>query len=105
MASAEIIPFQACGPVKRQSTGFVRIHRTRRMPRVHRTGAVIFAEPARAVADAARQFSSLDDVRSVVAEAVQKRALLPRRLAQDGRQARPPAQARHLPAQHRAQPG
>jgi hypothetical protein len=60
--------------VKRQSTGFVRIHRTRRMPRVYRTGVVDFADPARAVADAARQFSSLDDVRSVVAEAVQKRA-------------------------------
>jgi hypothetical protein len=60
--------------VKRQSTGFVRIHRTRRMPRVFRTGAIIFAEPARAVADAARLFTSLDDVRSVVAEAVQKQA-------------------------------
>jgi hypothetical protein len=60
--------------VKRQSTGFVRIHRTRRMPQVYRTGVIIFAEPARAVADAARQFTSLDDVRSVIAEAVQKRA-------------------------------
>jgi hypothetical protein len=60
--------------VKRQSTGFVRIHRTRRMPRVHRAGPVDFAVAARAVADAARHFASLDDVRSVVAEAVQKRA-------------------------------
>ena len=60
--------------VKRQSVGFVRVHRTRRMPRVFRTGAIIFAEPARAVADAARLFTSLDDVRSLVAEAVQKQA-------------------------------
>jgi hypothetical protein len=60
--------------VKRQSTGFVRIHRTRRMPLVHRTGAIAFATSARAVADAARQFTSLDDVRAVVAEAVQRRA-------------------------------
>jgi hypothetical protein len=59
---------------RRQSTGFVRIHRTRRMPLVYRTGAIVFASPARAVADAARQFTSLDDVRSVVAEAVQKRS-------------------------------
>jgi hypothetical protein len=60
--------------VKRQSVGFVRVHRTRRMPRVFRTGAIIFAEPTRAVADAARLFTSLDDVRSLVAEAVQKQA-------------------------------
>jgi hypothetical protein len=59
--------------VKRQSTGFVQIHRTRRMPRFHATGAIRFAVTARAVADAARGFTSLDDVRAVVAEAVQKR--------------------------------
>lgn len=60
--------------VRRQSTGFTRIHRTRRMPAFYTTGAVRFARVARTVADAARQFASLDDVRSVVAEAVQKRA-------------------------------
>ena len=65
-----LIPWAA----KRQSTGFVRIHRTRRMPRVHRIGPIVFAAPARAVADTARHFTSLDDVRAVVAEAVQKRA-------------------------------
>jgi hypothetical protein len=59
--------------VKRQSIGFVRIHRTRRMPGCYTTGSVRFVRVARAVADAARQFASLDDVRSVVAEAVQKR--------------------------------
>jgi hypothetical protein len=60
--------------IKRQSTGFVRIHRTRRLPGFYAAGAVRFARVARAVADAARQFASLDDVRTVVAEAVQKGA-------------------------------
>jgi hypothetical protein len=60
--------------VQRQSNGFVRIHRTKRLPRVHRVGILRFAAPARAVADAARLSTSLDDVKSVVAEAIQKQA-------------------------------
>ena len=60
--------------VRRQSIGFVRTHRTRHMPRYYRTGPIRFAAPARAVADAARGFSSLNDVRTVVSEAVQKQA-------------------------------
>jgi hypothetical protein len=60
--------------VKRQSTDFVRIHRTRRVPGFYRRGPIRFARAARAVADAARQFTTLDDVRAVVAEAVQKQA-------------------------------
>jgi hypothetical protein len=60
--------------VKRQNTEFIRIHRTRRMPAFYTTGAVRFARVARAAADTARQFAALDDVRAVVAEAVQKRA-------------------------------
>jgi hypothetical protein len=60
--------------VKRQSTSFARIHRTRRMPSCYRTGPIRFARPARAVADAAHGFTALDDVRAVVAEAVQKQA-------------------------------
>jgi hypothetical protein len=60
--------------VNRQSTQFVRIHRTRRMPGFYTSGAVRFSGVARAVADAAREFASLDDVRTAVAEAVQKRA-------------------------------
>ncbi|HEX3513218.1 MAG TPA: hypothetical protein VHT26_04360 [Trebonia sp.] len=60
--------------VKRQSISFVRTHRTTRMPNTYRTGVVRFAGPARAVADAARLFTSLDDVKAVVAEAIQKRA-------------------------------
>lgn len=60
--------------VKRQSIAFVRVHRTRRMPEFCATGPIRFVEAARAVADAARQFTALDDVRAVVAEAVQRRA-------------------------------
>ncbi len=60
--------------IKRQSIGFVRIHRTQRMPAFYRTGPIRFARAARAVADAARGFTALDDVRAVVAEAVQKQA-------------------------------
>jgi hypothetical protein len=59
---------------KRQSTGFVRIERTRRMPGFYTTGPIRFARVGRAVADAARAFTTLDDVRAVVAEAVQRRA-------------------------------
>ena len=59
---------------RRQSTGFVRIHRSRRMPRAYRNGTIRYAAPARAVADAARLLPSLDDARAVVAEAIQKQA-------------------------------
>jgi hypothetical protein len=54
-----------------QSREFVRVHRTRHMPRsVYRTDLVRFTEPARAVADAARFFTRFDDVRAVVSEAL-----------------------------------
>jgi hypothetical protein len=58
--------------VKRQSLGYVRIHRTRRMPVPHRAGAIRFAPAARAVADASHWLSNLGDVRALIAEAVQK---------------------------------
>jgi hypothetical protein len=59
---------------RRQSVAFVRIHRTRRLPRVYRSGAVRYAAPARSVTDAAQLLTSVDDVRAVVAEAIQKQA-------------------------------
>jgi hypothetical protein len=60
---------------KRQSTGFVRVHRTTRMPeRLYVTGKIRFAKVPRAVADAARSLTRFDDVRRVVCEAVQRRA-------------------------------
>ena len=70
----DVIDILVPAAVKRQSTGFVRLHRTRRAPRVYRAGAIRFCHAARAVADSARVLNSLDDVKSVVAEAVQKRA-------------------------------
>jgi len=57
---------------RRQNVGFVRMHRTRQLPRVRRVGPIRYAEPARAVADASQVLSSVDDVRAVVAEAIQK---------------------------------
>lgn len=61
--------------VRRLSTEFVRLRHTQRMPKTWlATGPVRFAEVPRAVADTARQLSSLEDVRSVVYQAVQQRA-------------------------------
>jgi hypothetical protein len=61
--------------LKRQSVGFVRVHRTRLMPeRIYVTGQIRFTKPARAVADAARTLIRFDDVRQVVCDAVQRRA-------------------------------
>ncbi len=57
---------------QRSSTGFVRIHRTSRLPaRISASGPLRLALTARAVADTARQLSNLRDVRAVVADAVQ----------------------------------
>ena len=57
---------------QRSSTGFVRIHRTSRLPaRISASGPLRLALTARAVADTARQLSDLRDVRAVVADAVQ----------------------------------
>lgn len=75
-----LIPW-AC---RRQSTGFVRVHRTRRMPdRTFVTGPIRFAKPARAVADAARSLTRFDDVRQVVCDAVQRRACTVAELAEE----------------------
>ena len=66
--------YRAPWTARRQSIGFVRVHRTRRMPGFSRTGPIRFASPARAVADAAHGFSKLDEVRALVAEGVQRQA-------------------------------
>ncbi|MGH3253709.1 MAG: hypothetical protein ACRDOI_46880 [Trebonia sp.] len=60
--------------VKRQNAGFARVHRTRHMPSFYRIGPIRYAITARAVADAAHWFTNLDDVRALVAEAVQRQA-------------------------------
>jgi len=59
---------------RRRSEGFARIWPTTRMPEfVFTDGAIRFAEPARAVADAARELRSFREVRAVAADAVQRR--------------------------------
>jgi hypothetical protein len=69
---------------KRRDAGFVRLHRTNRMPgRVWQLGPVRYVPPTRAVADTVRDMSSLRDVRAVVADAVQRRACQLRDLAQE----------------------
>ncbi len=60
--------------VRRQSSSFVRVQRSARMPsQIRTTGQIRFAAPGRAVADAVRGLTKLRDVRAVVSEAVQKR--------------------------------
>jgi len=60
---------------RKQSVGFVRVHRTRRIPeRRYVSGKIRFTKPPRAVADAARSMTRFDDVRHVVCAAVQQRA-------------------------------
>jgi very-short-patch-repair endonuclease len=57
---------------QRLSSGYVIVHRTRRLPpRVCVSGPLRYVLPARAVADAVREISSLSDVRAVVAGAIQ----------------------------------
>jgi hypothetical protein len=59
---------------QRHDTGFVRLHRTTRLPeRFSTLGPLRFALVPRAVADTARQLTGLKDVRAVVADAVQQR--------------------------------
>jgi hypothetical protein len=58
---------------QRYSTGFVRLHRTYRLPsRFVASGPVRFVPVARAVADTARMMGDVRDVRAVVADAVQR---------------------------------
>ncbi len=57
----------------RQSRGYIRVWPTTRMPEfVFTDGAIRFTDPARAVADAARELGSFRDVRAVAADAVQR---------------------------------
>src|SRR5690348_16964935 len=67
---------------QRRDAGFVRLHRTTRMPgRIWRRGPIRYVPPPRAVADAVHAMDSLRDVRAVVADAVQRRACQVRDLA------------------------
>jgi hypothetical protein len=69
----EIVDVLVPAARRRNSIGFVRLHRTARMPdRIVTTGPVRLVEVARAVADTARLLADLRDVRAVVADAVQR---------------------------------
>jgi hypothetical protein len=58
---------------RRRNVGFARLHPTSVMPSVaFRDGALIYAPPARAVADTVRQLSEPADIRAVVAAGVQQ---------------------------------
>jgi hypothetical protein len=64
-----LVPWQC----RRTDVGFVRFHRTTIKPAaVFTLGPVRYADPARAVADAARQLPDLADVRAVVSAGVQR---------------------------------
>jgi hypothetical protein len=67
---------------RRRDAGFVRLHRTTRMPeRIWQVGPVRYVSPARAVGDAVRDMNSLRDVRAIVADAVQRSRCRVRELA------------------------
>ncbi len=71
--SAELVDVIVPATRKRRDAAFVRLHRTTRMPeRIWQAGPLRYAPPARAVADAVRDMTSLRDVRAVVADAVQR---------------------------------
>ncbi len=71
---SQVVTVLIPSPRVRESCGFARIWATTRMPEFAFTdGAVRFADPARAVADAARELGSFREVRAVAADAVQRR--------------------------------
>lgn len=58
---------------QRQSTGFARLHRTKRLPsRFMASGPLRLVPAARAVADTTRLLTDVGEVRAVVADAVQR---------------------------------
>ncbi len=69
---------------KLQSAGFVRTHRTERMPQAPLLrGGIRWASVARAVADTSRADLELTDVRALVADAVQHRQCSVEQLAEE----------------------
>jgi len=72
-ASAGAVDVVVPEDVYRVDAGFVRLHRTVRLPRGFCVaGEIRYALPPRAVADAARWLTDLGEVRAVVAGAVQR---------------------------------
>jgi very-short-patch-repair endonuclease len=74
MPQPEVATVLIPGGHVRRSRAFVKVVPTSRMPvPVHFNGAVSFAPPARAVADAARELHGFREARALVADAVQQR--------------------------------
>jgi hypothetical protein len=74
-AQSDLIDLLVPATRQRRDLGFVRLHRTTRLPkRTWQLGPLRYALPARAVADTVRDLTSLRDVRAVVAHAVQRRS-------------------------------
>jgi hypothetical protein len=81
---AEVVDVLVPHEIKRQSTGFVRVHRTRNMPgRPLLIDGLRWASPARAVADAAGVLNGPRTVLAVVADAVQQRKCTVAELAEE----------------------
>ena len=71
--AAEFIDVLIPASRKRRDAAFVRVHRTTHLPaRAWQLGPLQYALPARAVADAVRDLTSLRDVRAMLADAVQR---------------------------------
>jgi hypothetical protein len=68
----EIIDVLVPASCQRQSVRFVRVHRTTRMPAHGLDGPFRLVWPARAVADTVREMTSLVEVRTVVADTIQR---------------------------------
>ena len=70
---SDVVDVLVPAPRKVQSIGFARVWRTTRLPaRPWLAGSVRFAPPPRAVADAALTLTACDEVRAIVADAVQR---------------------------------
>lgn len=65
------------------SSRFVTVERTRRLPKAERTDGFPMAPLVRAVLDAVRRFRKLDEVRALLAEAVQRRLVQPELLKKE----------------------
>jgi hypothetical protein len=71
-AAVEVIDMLVPASRQRLNTGFVRLHRTARMPAKTVTiGAVRLAPVPRAVADTVRELTEVRDIRAIVADAIQ----------------------------------
>jgi hypothetical protein len=94
-AAGEVVDVLVPLACRRTSMGFVRLHRTARVPRTgFSDGAVRYAAPDRAVADAVRQLTKMSDVRAMVAACVQRNKVAIWQLKEELRAGPTPGSAR-----------